>query len=348
MISFDLSLPLGAFDLQAQASLSESVTAIVGRSGSGKTSLLESIAGLRAARGTISIDDVRLLDTDRGVDLPPEKRRLGLVPQDAALFPHLRVGDNITFAAKDDRRLGELADICSIASLLERFPASLSGGERQRVALARALMSKPRLLLLDEPLSSVEHPLRDRILGALRRIRDSERVPMLYVTHQPFEALAIATYCLMIESGRIVAAGRPRDVLAGDPSSVDAFQNVFEVHTPRADPTQGITRVTTALGMPLVLPFDLVAAADFPLVVRISSEEIVVFGERPSSISSRNVFEGTVETLRPFAGRVDLLVQAGDERIQVRLTQAAANDLALREGLRVWLAMRSRSFRVVG
>jgi molybdate transport system ATP-binding protein len=345
VIDIDVRLPLAPFALQVRCSLSANVTALVGPSGSGKTSLIESITGLRRAQGKIVIDDVTLLDSDRGIDLPPERRGVGYVPQDAALFPHLSVAANIRFGGSDRERFDALVSALELVPLLDRAPASLSGGERQRVALARALMTQPRLLLLDEPLASIDQPLRERILLYLRRVRDLG-VPMIYVTHQPFEALALSSWCVVLRDGRVAAEGPSRAVLA-NPAVAGNVDNVFEVSQPHHDRDLGITRVTTSDGLALVLPYDQVAEARFPLVVRISADEIVVFGERPSSISSRNVFEGTVTSLRSSDGIVDLTVET-PAPLSVRITRAAAEDLALVEGSRVWLALRSRAFRIVG
>ena len=333
-IEIDIRLPLANFTLEARCTLAAQVTALVGRSGSGKTSLIESIAGLRAAKGRIAIDGIPIQDE------PPERRGIGYVPQDVALFPHLSVRDNVRFGGRDEERFASMRDTLELAPLLDRAPASLSGGERQRVALARALMTAPRLLLLDEPLASVDQPLRERILLYLRRVRDLG-VPMIYVTHQPFEALALASECVVLRDGAIVARGAPREVLAAVTTEVD---NVFEVVDPRHEPARGITRVTTTDRLELVLPYDVVRDAAFPLVVRISGEEVVVFGERPTSISSRNLIEAEVTAMTEREGVVDLV--AGT--IRVRITRAAADDLRLGAGSRVWLALRSRSFRVVG
>ncbi len=345
MIEIDLRLPLTPFTLAIRTSLSASVTAVVGPSGSGKTSLVESIVGLRRAEGSIAVDGTVVRDSARGIDLPPERRAIGYVPQDAALFPHLRVRENIRFGGVDGTRFDSLVAALELTALLDRSPSSLSGGERQRVALARALMTAPRLLLLDEPLAAIDQPLRERILLYLRRVRDLG-VPMIYVTHQPFEALALSTWCLVLGKGRVVAEGPSRIVLA-DPAVSGQVDNVFEVSQPQHDPGLGITRVTTSDGLALVLPYDQVAEARFPLVVRISADDIVVFGERPSSISSRNVFAGTVTALRSSEGIVDLTVVT-PQPLSVRITKAAADDLSLANGTAVWLALRSRAFRIVG
>jgi molybdate transport system ATP-binding protein len=315
------------------------VTALVGPSGSGKTSLIESIAGLRKVSGQILIDSVLLSDR------PPEQRRIGYVPQDVALFPHLQVRDNICFGGRDQDRLQSLCNTLELTPLLNRSATTLSGGERQRVAIARALMTNPRLLLLDEPLASVDQPLRERILMFLRRVRDLG-VPMIYVTHQPFEAIALSSWCIVLRDGRVVGEGRPREILYADITSADV-ENVFEVSDPRHEPEKGISRVTTDEGLELVLPYDRIADASFPLIVRISGEEIVVFAERPRAMSSRNVIEGNVVEVRERDGSVDFLV-AAPAAVRVRITRAAADDLRLAKGSYVWLAMRSRAFRIVG
>jgi len=349
VITIDIRQPLARFTLEVSCSLEEPVTAVVGASGSGKTSLLEAIAGLRAAtRGRIAIDGSVLLDSERGIALPPDQRRVGYVPQEIALFPHLRARDNVTFASRDPAHLAMLSEILELAPLLDRFPSALSGGERQRVALARALMAHPRLLLLDEPLAALDQPLRERILVYLRRIRDRERLPMIYVTHQPVEAMALANFCIVLRDGRVAGQGKPDDVLR-DPrvAATTDVDNVFEVFDPQHDPTKGTTRVRTSDGVALVLPYDHVSAAVFPLVVRISGEEIVVFGRRPESVSSRNILEGPITDLRVHEGMADLTI-AAPMPIRVRLTRSAAEDLGLAVGHRVWMALRSRSFRVIG
>ncbi|HXU32800.1 MAG TPA: ATP-binding cassette domain-containing protein [Thermoanaerobaculia bacterium] len=221
-----LRLPLPRFTLEVDVELHGRVAGIFGASGAGKTSLLELIVGLRRpTAGTVHLEGRMLSDVAGRNFVPPERRRIAYVPQDGALFPHLSVRTNLLYGApKGDRtgdrtgdgtrRLGEIATVLEIAPLLDRGIAGLSGGERQRVALGRALLAAPELLLLDEPFAGVDRPLRGRILPVLARIRDELRVPMLYVSHEPEEILALCDEALRLDRGRIVAHGTPAEVLA--------------------------------------------------------------------------------------------------------------------------------------
>ena len=192
----DVLLPLAHFDLDVSVEMSARTTALYGPSGSGKTSLLEVIAGLRTPhRGDVEIHG-RVVN-----DVPPRKRRVGYVPQDDALFPHLSVRQNVTYGGPIDRAV---IDVLEIAHLLERDVKRLSGGERKRVALARALLSRPEVLLLDEPLSGVGAELRARVLEYLVRVRDEFPIPMIYVTHDITEAGAICEEMVVMERGRVV------------------------------------------------------------------------------------------------------------------------------------------------
>src|SRR5581483_8675245 len=184
-----------------------------GPSGSGKTSALEAIAGLRTPRrGRIAVNGHLLFDSANHVDVPVRQRRMGYVPQDILLFPHLTVGENVTYGRREGNRpaLPVLIELLELSRLMERRVASLSGGERQRVAMARALYSGPDVLLLDEPLAAVDLPRRRRIVDALLGIRDELSVPLIYVTHLPEEALSVADWAVLIDNGRLVASGPPR------------------------------------------------------------------------------------------------------------------------------------------
>jgi len=193
-----LVVPLAHFDLEVTATMSARVTAIFGPSGAGKTSLLDAIAGLRALKsGRIAFDDVVLSD------LPARARRIGYVPQETALFPHLSVARNIRYGGRHNEQ--HVVEVLEIGHLLDRGVTALSGGEQKRVALARALLAAPRLLLLDEPLAGLDHPLRDRVMALLQRVRDDVNVPMLYVTHDEEELAMIADEVVRLEHGHMAA-----------------------------------------------------------------------------------------------------------------------------------------------
>jgi len=210
MITLQIDLVQDGFTLRIDQRVDGRVVAIVGPSGSGKTTVLEAIAGLRTPRaGRIAIGDRTLFSSADGIDLPARDRRVGYVPQDALLFPHMSVRRNILYGAAPGNRppVETVLALLEIEALGDRPVAGLSGGERQRIAVARALMSAPSLLLLDEPLASVDVPLRRRIVPALERVRDELQVPMIYVTHDRAEAAAIADWTLALDAGRVVASG---------------------------------------------------------------------------------------------------------------------------------------------
>lgn len=201
----DVELELAEFSLTVSQDLAARTTAICGPSGAGKTSLLEVIAGLRTPeRGFVRIAQRDVFDSERHVNVPPRLRRVGYVPQDDALFPHMSARANILYGSTQDDGLKTVAKLLEIESLLPRSVRHLSGGERKRVALARALLSRPEILLLDEPLAGVHSELRGRILEYLSRIRDEFAIPMIYVTHEIAEASTLCDEIVMLERGQIV------------------------------------------------------------------------------------------------------------------------------------------------
>jgi molybdate transport system ATP-binding protein len=209
-------LTQGAFTLAAQVDVATRALALFGPSGSGKTSILEAIAGLRTPQhGRIAVRGRVLFDSATGINLPVRDRHVGYVPQDVLLFPHLNVKGNITYAGSRRTHIDvpDLDHLLGLTALMDRKVSGLSGGERQRVALARALYSGPDVLLLDEPLAAVDLGRRRMIVDALIAIRDEVQVPLIYVTHSPDEARAVADYAIVLDEGNVVAAGKPEDVL---------------------------------------------------------------------------------------------------------------------------------------
>jgi len=223
---FDITVSQQDFTLDVSDAASVEVLGLFGPSGAGKTTLLEAIAGLRTpTRGTIRVAGRTLFDAARGVDLPARERRIGYVPQDVLLFPHLDVRRNLLYGSSAASRrpeartiadkefsFSQCVDILEIGGLVDRRVGNLSGGERQRVAIGRALMTQPALLLLDEPLAGVDRARRDRILPYLLRIRRELHVPLVYVTHDAVELAQIADRVLLIDGGRVVNAGPPREL----------------------------------------------------------------------------------------------------------------------------------------
>lgn len=215
-----LQYPSG-FQVDAAFTTDASVTALYGPSGSGKTSVLSMLAGLRRPdAGLIRLGPRLLFDSGGGVDLAPERRGIGYVFQDHLLFPHLDVRNNLLYGWRRRPREARAVDfdrvvrVLELSDLLERWPQSLSGGQRQRVALGRALLRGPELLLFDEPLSSVDDELKQRVLDYIRGVLAEWQIPTLYVTHHAAEARQIAGHAVRLEAGRVVAAGRPEDILA--------------------------------------------------------------------------------------------------------------------------------------
>ena len=218
----NISLKLGSFSLELSTQLTGRTAGIFGPSGSGKTSLLEIITGLKKPDSAlIQVGDLILTDTSKRLMILSQHRNIGYVPQDLALFPHLNVRQNLSFGLKtksgrkESISWDQVVEVLEMGDLLDRDVVSLSGGEKQRVAFARALVASPRLLLLDEPLTSLDQTLKDKVLTYLLRIRDEFAIPLIYVSHDPGEILLLCDEVLRIESGRVVAQGAPKDILPG-------------------------------------------------------------------------------------------------------------------------------------
>jgi molybdate transport system ATP-binding protein len=349
-------IPLANFELNIDVTFEPRVTSIFGPSGAGKTTLLDAIAGLRPILdGEIQIDDRTLFSSARGINLPPQQRGIGYVPQEGALFPHLSVRRNILFAAERDTyvvkpiQIEHVLNVLEIGHLLNRPVATLSGGEAQRVALARAILSRPRLLLLDEPLAALDVALKERILPYLGRVRDEFSIPMIYVTHNLTEVLTLADWVLMIQQGKLVAQGIPKEALKsvraiaqlGD----EQFENVFTARIFESDARAGRTTIRLSSGTDLFVPY-LDPSDSRSFQIGVSADDILVATERPIGISAGNVLAGTIRRIDMLDGEAVLSVFAGEEFV-VRLTAAAVARLGLRKDTPVFLIIKTRSFRVL-
>ncbi len=214
VLALDIEKRLGAFTLSVRFEVASGATALFGPSGAGKTSVVNMIAGLLTPdSGSIVLDDTTLFDAARQIDVPPHLRRIGYVFQEGRLFPHFSVRQNLDYGRRMSRRPRDAAEferivtLLNIGHLLERRPRLLSGGERQRVAVGRALLMQPRLLLLDEPLASLDTGHKREILPYLARLRDDAKIPIVYVSHTPAEVRRIATTVVRLDAGRVVATG---------------------------------------------------------------------------------------------------------------------------------------------
>ncbi len=334
-----ISLPLAPFTLELNAELRTRATVLFGPSGAGKTSLLELVAGLRRARTAfIELDGRVLTDTSRGVHEAPRRRGIGYVPQDLALFPHLSVRHNLLYGSKSNPKSGRsfsferVVEVLEIQPLLHRGVTELSGGEQHRVALARALLASPRLLLLDEPLAGLELSLKNRIIPYLTRIRDEFPIPLLYVTHDLRELLALADEMMVLIDGKVAQTGPARQVLSR-PASL-AVANLLTVET--IQPGR-VVKTTDELVTVLVGPLLLTAlkqnlpANAGEVHVCIRAEDVILLKGGDSPTSARNRMTAIVRSLTGDGPLVRVGLDCGFA-LTALLTKQACEELALQPG----------------
>ena len=348
-LSVSLAHDFGRFSTDLAFDAPPGVTALFGHSGSGKSTVLNAVAGLlRPQRGRIVADGTVLTDTGARVFLPPHRRRLGVIFQDGRLFPHLSVRQNLRygrwFAPRAARRTGEDAviEMLGIGALLDRAPATLSGGERQRVAIGRALLSEPRLLLADEPLSALDEDRKAEILPYLERLRDELRVPMLYVSHSQAEVSRIATTVVMLVQGRISRIGTPSEVLS-DPALAGPGREagaVIEARVVRDHP-DGVTELSAG-GVPLFLPTIRAASGD-RLRLRITAQDVMLALGRPEGLSALNMLPGTVESVAETGDTVLVRLETPAGPVLSRITRRSAAQLDVRPGARLTAVIKSLS-----
>jgi len=351
MLEVDINHRLGAFELDVHFRSGRGLTALFGRSGAGKTSVVNVIAGLiRPERGRIVVDGSVLIDTEHHIRAPTHRRRVGYVFQEDRLFPHLTVRQNLLFGrwfapgSGPAARLDDVVDLLGIGSLLDRRPSRLSGGEKQRVAIGRALLASPRLLLMDEPLASLDTRRKDEILPYIERLRDQASVPIVYVSHAVAEVSRLASTMVLISDGRVRAVGPVQDVMGR--AELYPMAGRFEAGAVLAarvaahDARWGLTELAGAFGK-LTVP-GLHAPVGTALRVRIRARDVILAATPPSEISALNVLAGRVEALVPIEeAALEVQLRLGEERLLARVTRRSGATLGLAPGREVFAVIKT-------
>ena len=346
-----------SLQLDVRFTIGAGFTILFGASGAGKTTVLDCIAGLQKPdSGRIAVGKALLFDSDKGLDLPARRRNIGYLFQTLALFPHMTVRQNIEYGlasldrVERDSRSSEIAESFAISGLFDRRPSEISGGERQRVALARALVTRPRALLLDEPLTALDAVTKTRILGDLRRWNDRNAVPILYVTHQRDEVHALGDRVLVLEAGKLIADGTPHEVLARPQfesvAQLAGFENIMECSVVATHAEQGtMTCRIAGTSVSLEVPLSRVDIAK-PIRVGIRAGDILVATSLPQGLSARNVIAGSIASLRQQDVTVIAEVDCG-AKFLVHLTPGARHSLGLQVGKQIWLVVKTYSCHIL-
>lgn len=352
MIEIDVSLARGTgFTLTAQFNApGTGVTALFGRSGSGKTTIIQMVAGsVRPGQGHIRVGGETFFDSSRGIDLPIEKRRVGYVFQDARLFPHLTVDSNLRYGqrrAKHTHAIGfdAVVEMLGIGHLLKRRPHTLSGGERQRVAIGRALLAQPRLLLMDEPLASLDEQRKQEILPYLERLRDDLQLPILYVSHSIDEVLRLADTVAALRDGTVLASGTLTDVLSR-PELLPVLGRfdlgtILDCVVKAHDTGLSLSTISFADGELRVPLVDRPIGA--PVRARIRSRDVALSLSRPIDVSVTNRIAGTVGAIRREGGPyASVEVKLPHVRLQSMVTLESVDRLAIEEGMPIWAMIKA-------
>ena len=336
MLRVSIAKEFDGFALDVTLDAPAGVTAIFGPSGSGKTSVIRAIAGLLACdRAEVSLDGRDLSK------LSPHKRGVGYVFQDARLFPHMSVQKNLRYGGIHDE--GAVVAVLGLGALLDRYPAALSGGEKQRVALGRALMSAPKVLLLDEPLSALDAPRKAEVLPYLEALRDQTAIPILYVSHDMGEVARLASRIVVLNEGRVVLEGTVEDVLA-DPAAVPflGVRDAGAVLTGRVvgHATDGLTKIETGAGA-LWVP-GAVGRAGSNVRVRVPAQDVILSRSAPTDIGALNVLPVTIAALERGAGPgVAVALNAGDARLLARVTKRSCDVMGLAVGDQIFAILKA-------
>jgi molybdate transport system ATP-binding protein len=352
MLSVEIAQRLGAFDLKVAFSSTQPVTALFGRSGSGKTSIINAIAGIsRPAQGRIDLNGEVLFDSARGIDVPIERRRVGYVFQEGRLFPHMTVRQNLLYGYRkhEEEPLAEPEAVIALLGLdhlMERRPAALSGGEKQRVAIGRALLANPRLLLMDEPLASLDGHRKTEILDYIELMRDSIDLPIIYVSHAVDEVVRLADQVVIVSEGRVAAAGSVAEVM-GNPE-LRRFAGSFEGGTVIEGRVleQNLEDDISVIGFDggrLLVP-DVEALVGEVVRMRVRARDVSLALVPPENISILNVLAGRIVDIEASrAGAVDVVLDIGSVALRSRITRRSLAQLNLAPGMPVYAMIKGVS-----
>jgi molybdate transport system ATP-binding protein len=345
------------FELDVSLDVPPGITILFGPSGAGKSTVLDCIAGLaRPDAGRIAAGQSILFDSQVGVNCSPQARRIAYVFQTLALFPHMTAEENVAYGLdglpfkERMSRVEELLKAFRVDRLRTRRPAEISGGERQRIALARSLVTQPRVLLLDEPLSGLDAELKGAIVDDLRAWNAARQIPILYVTHTRDEVDALGERVVAMDHGRVISEGTPMQVLEAPRRKKLAqsagFENLLHGAVVDLREVDGVMRVLlNGSTCEIEVPLGYAAAGD-RVHVAIRAGDILLATSEPHGLSARNVIEGRILALETRGTLVRARVDCGAEFI-VHLTPGAARTLELREGSRVWLVLKTHSCHLV-
>jgi molybdate transport system ATP-binding protein len=330
------------------------LTALFGPSGSGKSTLINLIAGLiRPDKGRIAVDGRALVDTDARIFVPMHKRRIGMVFQDARLFPHMSVAGNLRYgrwftpASERYAEIDAVVDLLGIGHLLDRRPAKLSGGEKQRVAIGRALLASPKLLLMDEPLASLDEARKAEILPYIERLRDETKIPIVYVSHSVAEVARLASDVVVLSQGKVAASG-PTEAIMQRLDLLPAEERgeggaVLDTKVLRHDEAFGMTVLGSPAGE-IRVP-KLATAAGAPVRVRIRARDVMIATERPAGLSALNILAGTIAAVRPGIGpTVEIAIDCTGAIVLARITEQSKHTLRLALGQQVFAVIKTVSF----
>ncbi len=352
MLDLEVRLARDNFLLHIKVALTTPVAGLFGPSGSGKSTLLRVIAGItQPDAGYIAIDGMTVFDSTTGINLPPHRRQVGIVVQDNQLFPHLNVRDNLLFGTKRSTgherslSLARIVELLEIGSLEKKRPGQLSGGEKQRVALGRALLSSPKLLLLDEPMASLDERLKLQILPFLRRVVTELKVPLIYVSHQMAEILQLTQQIMLINAETLIAHGALREVIRRTPAlallQATGFENVLKMTTVSHDERLGYTAARFQQ-QKLILPYS-TARPGTDVYVTVRANNIAIARAATAEITIQNQLPGTITQLTEVHHRCLVEIDIGEPLI-AEVTAKAVHDLALKRGERVYCLIKTQAF----